>query len=140
MLFHSGLQVAQFDAEAFGFDYQPFEVVLEEFGFFGLGGRRKRSDHRDGARANFEEAGFGEASDDFVGCVGIDFEVLAEGADGGKFVAGAELAGDDSLGCGVDDLLVDGAARFEVDVEREHGCTVAISTGSARRIDRLEGM
>ena len=139
MFFHGRLHVAQVDAEAFGLDDEFLEVLLEEFGFFGLGGGRRRGDDGHGAQADFEKAGVREAGDDFVGGVGIDFEVLAEGADGRKFVAGAELARDDGLGGGVDDLLIDGAAWFEVDVEREHGCTVADSTGAARGICCLEG-
>ena len=90
MFFHGGLHVAQFDTETLCFDDEFFKVLLKEFGFFGLGGGRRRGDDGHGAGADFEEAGFVEAGDDFVGGVGIDFEVLAEGSDRGKFVAGTE--------------------------------------------------
>ena len=128
MLFHGRLHVAQVDTKAFGFDDEFFEVLLEEFSFFGLCRGGRRGDYGDGSGAEFEETGVGKAGDDFVGGVGIDFQVFAESPNGGKFVAGTQLTGDDGFGGGVDDLLVNRPAGFEVDMEREHGCTVADST------------
>jgi hypothetical protein len=77
-------------------------------------------DYGDRAGSNFEETSVGETGDYFVGGVGIDFELFAEGAHGRKFVARTELAGDDGLGGGVDNLLVDKSARLEFHVKRNH--------------------
>ena len=54
-----------------------------------------------------------QRGDDLVRGVGIDVRLAAEGADGGEGVSGTKLAGDDSPGGGVDDLLADGDARGE---------------------------
>jgi hypothetical protein len=120
-MFDDGLlQVLELDTETLGFDNELFKFVLEEIGFFGFGGGRALGDHGNGAWANFEQTGVDETGYDFVGGIGVDFEFPAERADGGKFVAGAELARDNGFGGGVDDLLVEREARGEVDVERDH--------------------
>ena len=114
------LHILKIDAEALAFDDEFLELLPEKIGFFGFGGGRALGDKGSGAGTNFEKAGVNEAGDDFMGGVGIDFELSAESADGGKFVAGTELAGDDGFRGSVDDLLVDGSAGFEVHVERDH--------------------
>jgi hypothetical protein len=115
------LHVREIDAEALALDDEFLEFMFEEFCFFGFGGGRALGDNGNRARASFEETGVDEAGDYFVGGVGIDFELPAEGADGGKFVTRAELAGDDGLRGGIDNLLVNGGAGFEVHVEGDHG-------------------
>jgi hypothetical protein len=120
MLGDGFLHVGEVDTETLGFDDEFFEFVVEEIGFFGFGGGGALGDNGSGAWTNFEEAGVDETGDDFVGRVGIDFELFAEDADGGKFVTGEELAGDDGFGGGVDNLLVDGGAGFEVHMEGDH--------------------
>jgi hypothetical protein len=114
------LHVLKIDAEALAFHDEFLELLFEEICSFGSRGRRALGDNGDRAGANFEEARVGETGDYFVGGVGIDFELFAEGADGRKFVARTELAGDDGLGGGVDNLLVDGSAGLEFYVKRNH--------------------
>jgi len=114
------LHVLKIDAEALALDDEFLELLFEEIGSFGFGGRRTLGDNGDRPRANFEEAGVGEAGDYFVGGVGIDFELFAEGADGRKFVPGTELAADDGLGGSVENLLVDGSAGLELHIKRNH--------------------
>jgi hypothetical protein len=55
-----------------------------------------------------------------VGGVGIDFEFFAEETDGGECISGTQLAGNDALGGGVDNLLVKGDARPKVNAKRDH--------------------
>jgi hypothetical protein len=95
------LHVLKIDAEALAFHDEFLELLFEEICSFGFGGRRALGDNGDRAGANFEEARVGETGDYFVGGVGIDLELFAEGADGRKFVARTELAGDDGLGGGL---------------------------------------
>jgi len=114
------LHVLKIDAEALAFDDEFLELLFEEIGSFGFGGGRALGDNGDRAGANFEEASIGETGDYFVGGVGIDLELSAEGADGRKFVPGTELAGDNGLGGGVNNLLVDGSAGLELYVKRNH--------------------
>lgn len=120
-MFSDGFQhVLKIDAEALAFDDEFLELLFEEICSFGFRGRRALGHNGDRARPNFEEASIGETGDYFVGGVGIDFELFAEGADGRKFVTRTELAGDDGLGGGVDNLLVDGSAGLEFYVKRNH--------------------
>jgi hypothetical protein len=114
------LHVLKIDAEALALHDEFLELLFEEVCSFGFTGRRALGDNGDRTGANFEEARFGETSDYFVSGVGIDFELSAEGADRRKFVARTELAGDDGLGGGVDNLLVDGSAGLEFHVKRNH--------------------
>jgi hypothetical protein len=104
------LHVLKIDAEALAFDDEFLELLFEEIGSFGFRGRRALGNNGDRARANFEEARVGETGDYFVGGVGINLELSAEGADGREFVTGTELARDDGFGGSVDNLLVDGSA------------------------------
>jgi hypothetical protein len=127
----SFLHVRKIDTEALGFDDEFLDLLAEEIGFFGFGGGGTLGDNGDGAGANFEEARVNEAGDDFVGGVGVDFELAAECADRGKFVTGAELTGDDGFRGGVDDLLVEGDAGLEIHVERDHACTITDRTADA---------
>ena len=124
MLAESFVYIVEIDAEALGFDDELFELLLKELGFLSFGGGGSRGDDGRGSGADFEEAGVNEAGDDFVRSVGINFELARERTNGGEFVARAELAGDDGFGGGVDDLLVDGGARAEVDAEGEHEWSV----------------
>jgi len=114
------LHVLKIDAEALAFHHEFFELLSEEICSFGFGGRRALGDNGDRAGADFEEASFGETGDYFVGGVGIDFELFAKGAHGRKLVTRTELAGDDGLGGGVDNLLVDESAGLEFYVKRNH--------------------
>jgi len=81
------LHVLKIDAEALAFDDKFLELLFEKICSFGFGGRRTLGDNGDRAGANLEEASVGKTGDYFVGGVGIDFELFAEGADGRKFVA-----------------------------------------------------
>jgi hypothetical protein len=114
------LHVLKIDAEALAFHDEFLELLFEEICSFGFRGRRALGNNGDRARANFEEASVGETGDYFVGGVGIDLELFAEGADGREFVTGTELARDDGFGGSVDNLLVDGSAGLELHVKRNH--------------------
>ena len=89
------LHVLKADAEALAFDDEFLELPFEEIGSFGFRGRRALGNSCDRARADFEKASVGEARNYFVGGVGIDLELFAEGADGREFVPGTKLARDD---------------------------------------------
>ena len=114
------LHVLKIDAEALAFDDKFLELLFEKICSFGFGGRRTLGDNGDRAGANLEEASVGKTGDYFVGGIGIDLELSAEGADGRKFVARTELARDDGFGGSVDNLLVDGSAGLELHVKRNH--------------------
>jgi hypothetical protein len=121
-------EVAVFYAEAFGFDDQLFYLLAEELGALFATGVGEGRDYGADAGMGFEQAFGDEMGDDLVGGVGVDLEVFAEGADGGEWVSGAELAGDHGLlGC-VDDLLEEGDAYAEWDAEGNHVCTITRST------------
>lgn len=120
------LHILKIDTEALGFDDELLELVLEEIGFFGPGGGGPSRDNGSRTRTNLEETGVDEAGDNFVGGVGIDFEFAAESSDGWKLVSGAKLAANDGFGGGVDNLLVDGRTRGEIDVERNHWCLLCV--------------
>ncbi len=75
------LHVLKIDAEALAFHDEFLELLFEEICSFGFRGRRALGNNGDRARANFEEASVGETGDYFVGGVGIDLELFAEGAD-----------------------------------------------------------
>ena len=118
------MHVFKVDAETLGFDDELLKLMLEELCFLRFGGGGTHGDDSSGTRANLEKAGIDETGDDFVSGVGIDFELAGKGAHRGKFVTGAELAGNDGFGGGVDNLLVDGRAGAEVDAEGQHGWRV----------------
>jgi len=63
-----------------------------------------------------------------VGRVGIDLQFLAERADAGKRVSRTKLAGDDSLGGSVDNLLGESDAGLEDQAEWDHKCIITAST------------
>lgn len=111
------LDVAELNAEAFGFDNKFLDFVPEEIGFFGLGGGWALSNNRRRAGTDFENASIDKAGDDLVRCGGIDFEFAAEDTDRRKVVAGTQPTGDDGSCGGVDNLFVKGRAGSEVDVE-----------------------
>jgi hypothetical protein len=116
------LEVAELDAETFGFDNKLLEFVLEEIGFFGSAGGGTLGNYGSRTGTDFKKAGIDKASDDLVCRVGIDFELAAEDADRRKIVAGTEPTGDDGFCGGVDNLLVKRRAGDEVDVKRDHRC------------------
>ena len=114
------LHPRKIDAEALALDDKFLELLFEKIGSFGLGGGRALGDNGNRARANVEEAGVGKAGNYFVRGVGIDFELSAEGANGGKFIPGTELPGYYGFGGSVDNLLIDGQAGLELHVKRNH--------------------
>jgi hypothetical protein len=97
--------VREGEAHLFGFDNEFFEFGFEKARAFGGGGGTGRGDGGDGADADFEQALGHELGDYFLRGVGVDFEIFAEGADGGEWFAGAELAGDHGAFDGIDDLF-----------------------------------
>ena len=72
------------------------------------------------AGTHFEQPLINQVGHHFGGGVGIDFEFLAERADRGKGIAGAQLAGDHRLLRRVDDLVEEGDAGAKRDLERDH--------------------
>jgi hypothetical protein len=111
------LYVVQVNAKTFSFDNKLLEFVPEKVGSLGFGGGGALGDNSRGTRTDFEKSRLNEGGDHFVRCVGIDFEFATEGADRGKIVAGAKLAGDDGSRGGVHNLFVKGRAGSEADVE-----------------------
>lgn len=112
--------VVEVETEFFRFDHQRLKIFLQQIAPFG--GRRRHARGYDSAeaRVNVEQALRDELADDFVRRIGIDFQLFAEFADGGKRVTGANLPGDHRLFCGIDDLFANRGAGFECDVERNH--------------------
>ncbi len=130
MLSDAGEDVVAGDAEALGFNDELLDLATEELGALFAGGVGERGDDVAYSGAGLEEAVADQLSDDFVGGVGVDLELAAEGADGGKGIAGEKLAGDHRLLRGVDDLLEERDAGPEVDAEGNHSCTITHSTAS----------
>lgn len=91
-----------------------------------FGGSRFRQFRDDGADSGtgFKQAGRDQVRDYFVSGVGIDFEFFAEETNGGEWISGTQLSGNDGFGSGVDNLLVKGDAGPEVDAERDHRCVL----------------
>ena len=87
-----------------------------------------RGDDRADSGMRFKQTVGEQRGDDLVRGVGVDVRFAAECADRGERVSGTELAGDDSPGGGVDDLLADGDAGAKMDDERNHMCTITAST------------
>jgi hypothetical protein len=122
------------DAEALGFDDEFFDLVAEELGALLAGRVGQRGDDGADAGAGFEQPLGDEVGDDLVRGVGVDLELLGQGADGGEGIAGAQLAGDHRLLGGVDDLLEERDAGAELDAKRDHVCTITDSTAIAQGI------
>ena len=121
-------EIVVFDAEALGFYDQLFDLLAEELGALLAAGVGEGGDYGADAGMGFEQAFSDEVGDDLMGGGGVDLEVFAEGADGGDWVSGAELAGDHGLLGGVDDLLEEGDADAEWDAEGNHVCTITRGT------------
>jgi hypothetical protein len=113
----AGEDVVADNAETLGFDDELLDLAAEELGALFAGGVGTGGDDVADAGASFEEAVADQLRDDLVGGVGINLELAAEGANGGKGVAGKELAGDHRLLRGVDDLLEERDAGPELDTE-----------------------
>jgi hypothetical protein len=114
------LHLMEINAEALALDDELLELAFKEIGLFSFADGRALGDNRDRAGTNFEEACIDETGDYLVGGVGIDFELSTESADGREFVARTELARDDGLGGGVNNLLIDGCSGPEVHIKRNH--------------------
>jgi hypothetical protein len=98
----------EFDAEAFGLDDEVLDFIVEEVGAVGCGGWDSFSDYCPKTRLHFKEALGYKFADHFMRGVGVDFQILAEGANGRESLPGSHIAGEDGfLGC-VYDLLVNG--------------------------------
>jgi hypothetical protein len=91
------------------------------------------SDHGADSGAGFKQALAHQMGNDLVRCIGIDLEFFAQGADGGERVTGAQLAGDHGFFRRVDDLLEERDAGAEVDAERNHMCTMTVSTLNCKK-------
>ncbi len=128
MLGDAGEDVVAGDAETLGFDDELLDLATEELGTLLAGGVGERGDDVAYAGTGLEKAVADQLRYDLVGGVGVDLELAAEGADGGKWVAGEELSGDHRLLRGVDDLLKERNAGPEVDAEGNHSCTITHST------------
>jgi hypothetical protein len=67
------LNVLQFNAQAFGLDYQLFEFVFKEFGLFRFRGRRAFGNNGRGSCADLQQARVNQAGDSFMGGIGLIF-------------------------------------------------------------------
>lgn len=125
-------EIFELKAEALRFDDDGLDFAFEQPGFLSLRGFRAGGNDGANAGTNLEKTGSHEASDHLVRSVGIDFEIAAESADRGEGVAGAKLSGHHGLSGGVNDLVIEFAAGLELDVEGNHGCTIARRTVLSR--------
>lgn len=125
-------EIFQFEAEPLRFHNNRLDLTFEQAGFLAPGGLRACGYDGAQAGADFEKAIGNKTGDNFVGGIGIDLELPAESADGGEGIARTELAGHHGLGGSVNDLLIELAAGMELDVERNHACTIAGSTALSR--------
>src|SRR5262249_2357455 len=82
--------VTEIDAEAFSFNYKLFNLITQKLSLFAFRGGRARNNNGSKSSADFKKARVDETADDFMSCVGVDFELAAKGTDGREFVAGAE--------------------------------------------------
>jgi hypothetical protein len=121
-------EVVVFYAEALGFDDELFYLLAEELGALFAAGVGEGRNYSADAGMGFEQTFGDEMGDDLMGGVWVDLEVFAEGADGGEWISGAELAGDHGLLGGVDDLLEERDAYAECDAEGDHVCTITRGT------------
>jgi len=116
------------ETEELGFDDERLNLTGEQVATGALRCARQSGDDGADAGVRLEEL-FGEqSSNDFGGGVGIDVGFAAERANGGKWVSGPQLTGDDGTLGGVNNLVRDGNARAKLDAERNHVCTITAST------------
>ena len=104
----------------FGAHGERLELFGQEVRALGPGGRGPLAHAVADSRHGLHEPLLFEHHDRLLHRVGIDAILGAERADGGKGVAGLELSGDDRLARGVEHLLIDRHACFEVDREEPH--------------------
>jgi len=106
--------------------------VQKQLGAFARRGRGQLGNQRAASRVHFQQPIGDELRHHLMSGVGVDFQFLAEGADGRKTVAGPHLARDDRLLGRVHDLLVDRYAGLKSQPEGDHACTISHSTLNKR--------
>src|SRR5688572_28190757 len=94
--------------------------------------RPPRGDDGADPGTRLEQAALDQRRDDLLRRIRIDLELLAERAHGWERVPGRELAGDDGLGDGKHDLVVQRPAGPKVDAERQSHPTCTIYTSTLR--------
>ena len=117
MVVQGAFDFGEGEGETLGLDDETLDIVFKEDAFVFGGGAGGFLDDGTDAGQGLEEAAGHQVGNDLVGGVGVDAEFLAELADGGEAGTGGELALEDRLLHGVDDLFVDREAGLELNLE-----------------------
>ena len=131
--------LVHFNSETFGLYHKTLNLLLEEPCFLLATDFRASSDNGTYAGSNFQKTARDQGGNDLVSGIGIDFEVLAESADGREGVTMAEAARHHGFSGGVNDLLVELTAGLKLDVEGNHACTITCRTAKSRFSARKRG-
>src|SRR5258708_20785877 len=138
LLFQGGCHVVQFETHLLGFHHEVLHFLFQQVASLGCSRQRSLRYHRAEAGAYLDQPFSYKVGDHLVRGVGIDLEGGAESAHRWKGVARPQLAGDDCLLGGVDDLLVERNSRLEREAERDHRCIITASTAKSREMQLEE--
>ena len=103
-----------------GFAPRLFRVFFEDHALYGAARIAGFGDDCADPRTDDEQVALDQGRDDFVRCIRVDFQFLAQRTNGGKRVAGLKLAADGRPRDRVDHLLRYQGTRAERDRERQH--------------------
>ena len=106
MFVDGGVEIVEGEAEFLGFHGQLFHLAAQQASARVARAGRRLEHYRADARPHFEQSFGGQLGDHLVGGIGMNLHGLAQGANGGKGIAGAKLAGDHGLLRGESHLFV----------------------------------
>ena len=111
-------EIVAVEVEFSGLDDDAFHFIVEQKAELLFGGGAGVGDHRADAGLNHQQSLVGQSSDCFLGGIGIDAQLLAEHADGWKFISRFERSCDDRLFDGVHHLVVGVRPGLELHAKR----------------------
>ena len=109
------------ELESKGFHDDSFEVSTEQALLLPWIGPATVEHHRADTRSDFEKAAGGEGGDDALGRIGVDSELASELANRRKTISRAERSAENGPFHCVDDLIVNGCSRSQMNVEWQQG-------------------
>ena len=132
MIRNGACHFVEVEAKLFGLHDELLQLSAQQVTSFRCRGHRGLGN--DGANAGqyLEQTFRQQLRDDLVGRVRIDFQFLAQRADGRKRVARTHLPGDDGFLGGVNHLLVNRSAGLKRQAKWDHVCTITHSTLSSQ--------
>jgi hypothetical protein len=113
MLFDRARNIIQFQAELLRLNHELLKFVLKEFATLRSSGGSTAGYKSAAAGMDLNQAFGYQVRDDFVGCTRIDFQFRAELTDGGEWITGGHLPGDDGFLGRINDLLIERHAGLE---------------------------